>query len=301
MNVSRPGSRSGSSLSISSSASSRRGRRTELHADRVADLREVVDVRAVEVAGALADPQEVRRRVVRRAGARVDARHRPLVVHQQALVARVELDAAQLVEVGARRLHELDGAVDVVRQALVRLVRRVLGEALVPAVHFAQVGEATLGERADQIDRRRGRVVALQQPGRVGAARALGEVEAVDDVAAVGGQRDVAAGLGVARARLGELPGHPPHLHDRHRGAVCQHHRHLQHRLDAVADLLGRRPGEGLGAVAALQQEGTTGCRARELARAGCRPRPRRPAAAASRSRRIQPRQHPRHTRRAAA
>ena len=70
-----------------------RRRRAELHADGVADLREVVDVRAVEVARALADPQEVRRRVVRRAGARVDARHRPLVVHEQALVAGVELDA----------------------------------------------------------------------------------------------------------------------------------------------------------------------------------------------------------------
>ena len=145
------------------------------------------------------------------------------------------------------------------------LVGGVLGEALVPAVHFAQVGEATLGERADQIDRRRRRVVALEQPGRVGAARALGEVEAVDDVAAVGGQRDVAARLGVARARLGELPRHAPHLHDRHRRAVRQHDRHLQHRLDAVADLLGGRAGEGLGAVAALQEERPTGCRTREL------------------------------------
>ena len=38
-----------------------RRRRPELDADRVADPREVVDVRAVEVARALADPEEVRR------------------------------------------------------------------------------------------------------------------------------------------------------------------------------------------------------------------------------------------------
>jgi hypothetical protein len=222
-------------------------------------------VRAVEFAGALADPQEVRRGVVRRAGARIDARHRTLVVHQQTFMARVEVDSAKLVEVGAGGLHELDGTVDVVGEALVRLVGGVLGEALVPAVHLAQIGEPALRERADQIDRRGGRVVALEQPCRVGPARAFGEVEAVDDVAAVCGQGHVAARLGVARAGLRELPRHAAHLHDRHGGAVGQHDRHLQDRLDAVADLLGSRPGERLGAVAALQHERATGCRLPQL------------------------------------
>ena len=41
----------------------------------------------------------------------------------------VELDALELVEVGARGLHELDRAVDLVRELLVALVGRVLGEA----------------------------------------------------------------------------------------------------------------------------------------------------------------------------
>ncbi len=176
----------------------------------------------------------------------------------------VELHAAELVEVGPRRLHELDGPVDVVGEPLVRLVRRVLGEALVPAVHLTQIGEAALGECPDQIDGRGRGVVALEQSRGVGPARALREVEAVDDVAAVRGQRHVAPGLAVARARLGELTRHPPHLHDRHRRAVREHDRHLQHGLDAVADLLGGRAGEGLGAVTALQQKGPTGCRASE-------------------------------------
>ena len=165
----------------------------------------------------------------------------------------------QLVEVGAGRLHELDRAVDLVRETLVLLVGGVLREALVPGVHLAEVGEAALRERADEIDGGCRGVVALQQPLRVGPARTLGEVEAVDDVAAVGRKRDVAARLGVARAGLGELARHPPHLHDGHRRAVREHDGHLQHRLDAVADLLGRRAREGLGAVAALQQERAAG------------------------------------------
>ena len=45
-------------------------------------------------ARALADPQEVRGAVVRHARARVDARQRALVVEQQRLVAREEVDGA---------------------------------------------------------------------------------------------------------------------------------------------------------------------------------------------------------------
>ena len=69
------------------------------------------------------------------------------------------------------------------------------------------------------------------------------------------GQRDAAAGLGVAGAGLGELARHAAHLDDGHRGAVGEHDGHLQDGLHAVADLVGGRAGEGLGAVAALQQE----------------------------------------------
>jgi hypothetical protein len=57
-------------------------------------------------------------------------------------------------------------------------------------------------------------VVALHETARVGGARLRREVVAVDDVAAVGRQVTSAAGLGVARARLRELPAIRPHLHD---------------------------------------------------------------------------------------
>ena len=173
-------------------------------------------------------------------------------------MAGVELHPAELVEVRSGRLHELDGAVDLGGETLVALVRRVLRESLVPRVHLAEVGEPALGEGADEVQRRCRGVVALEQAGGVGLTGVLGEVVPVDDVTAVGRQGDIAARFGIARAGLGELPCHPPHLHDRHRRAVGEHDGHLEHGLDPVADLLGRRAGERLSAVAALEQEGAT-------------------------------------------
>ena len=232
------------------------GRRAELDADRVAHARHVVHMGAVEVAGALPDPDKVCRGVDRCAVARVDSRHRTLVVHEQALVTRVELHALEFVEIGAGRLHELDGLVDIVGHLLVTHVRRIAGEALIPPVYLTQVGETTLREGANEIDRGCRGVVPLHETAGICLARLRREVEAVDDVAAVRRKGHVSAGLGVARARLGELSGHPAHLDHRGGGTVGEHHSHLQHRFDAIADGVGGRPGEGLGAVAALQQEG---------------------------------------------
>ena len=92
-----------------------------------------------------------------------------------------------------------------------------------------------------------------------GSRAALVEIEAVDDVAAIGGQRDAVLRLGVRRARLGELAGQPAELDDRAGGAEGQHHRHLQQHLEAVADVVRVELGEAFGAVAALQQEGLAG------------------------------------------
>ena len=86
--------------------------------------------------------------------------------------------------------------------------------------------------------------------------RAVGrELDAVDDVAAIGRQRDAVLRLGVGGARLGELAGHAADLHHRAGGAEGQHHRHLQQHAEGVADVVGMEFGEALGAVAALQQE----------------------------------------------
>ena len=88
-----------------------------------------------------------------------------------------------------------------------------------------------------------------------GNARFLGELDAVDDVAAIARQLDVALLLDVGRARLGELAGDAADLDHRQLGAKGQHDGHLQEGAEEVADIVGAVLGEALGAIAALQQE----------------------------------------------
>ena len=122
MNVSRPGIR----LRVEPLAERDRvlglGRRAELHADRVLHAGEELDVRAVELAGALADPEQVGRAVVPTAGEAVLAGQRLLVPEQQRLVGRVAVDLVELellVEVDAARLHEPQRPLDLGRDGLV--------------------------------------------------------------------------------------------------------------------------------------------------------------------------------------
>ena len=94
--VSRPGSRPGSRRRHSVDHVVGRRVGPDLHADRVLHAREELDVRAVELAGALTDPQQVRGAVVPVAGEAVAAGERLLVAEQQRLVRRVEVDLVQL-------------------------------------------------------------------------------------------------------------------------------------------------------------------------------------------------------------
>lgn len=170
-------------------------------------------------------------------------------------MAREELDPLERLEVRAARVHELDRPVDLARERLVAGMGRVLREALVPRVHEPQVGEAALSEGPDEVQRRRGGVVGTEHACGVVRAGLRRECVAVDDVAAVGGQRHAVAGLRVRRARLGELARHAAHLDDRELGAIRQHDGHLEDRLHARADAVRGRGLEGLGAVAPLQEE----------------------------------------------
>src|SRR5699024_12550375 len=88
----------------------------------------------------------------------------PLVTEQQRLVGGVELGRLERVDVGAAGIHEPDGAVDLGSGLLIALVTGVRGEeAAVPIVDEAQVGEPALGEGADEVQRRGGYVVRLEQ------------------------------------------------------------------------------------------------------------------------------------------
>ena len=235
-------------------------------------------MRAVRLPRAVADPEEMRRAGVAVAGGGIDPGQRLLVGQQQALVRGVEIGLPHLRQVGhAAGLHEAQRLVDPRRQVLVAGGQRAaLDEAEVPAVHLVQVGIAAGGEGAQQVQRAGRLHVGEFHPRRVRDAGGGGEVRAVDDVAAIGGQRDAVHGLGVGRPRLGELPGHAAELHHRRAAAEGQHHGHLQQHPEGVADDVGGEVGEALGAVAALQHEGL----------ALGRPRPARPSAAAPRRRR---------------
>ena len=107
--------RSGSSRSHSVDELVGGRRRADLDAERVVDAGEELGVRAVGLARPLADPEHVRRAVVPVAGQRVAAGEALLVVEQQALVARPDVDLVQLplrLEVDAAGRHEAQRALD---------------------------------------------------------------------------------------------------------------------------------------------------------------------------------------------
>ena len=192
------------------------------------------------------------------------ARHRLLVTEQQRLVAGVELGALELgmaLEVEPAGLHEAERLGDAVGELLV-VVRlgRVLDEAERPLPHIGEVGVAAVHEGAQQVQRRGGMAEGLDLPRRIGPARLVGELDAVDDVAAIARQLLAVLLLRRRGARLGELAGDAADLHHRQGGGIGEHHRHLQEHAQEVADIVGADVvgaglGEALGAVAALQQE----------------------------------------------
>ena len=133
--------------------------------------------------------------------------------------------------------------------------RAVLDEAEIPPMHMLEIGVTALREGAQQIERRRGLPIGHQQALRVGHARGLGELDAVDDVAAIARQLLAVLDLGRGRARLGELAGDASDLHHRRAAGIGEHDRHLQEHAEEIADGVGAMLGEALGAIAALQQK----------------------------------------------
>ena len=162
--------------------------------------------------------------------------------------------------------HEAQALGDMLGELLIAMPgRAVLDEAEIPPVHVIEIGVAALRERAQQIERRRRLPVGHQHALRVGRARFLGELDAVDDVAAIARQLLAVLHFGRRRARLGELSGDAAELHHRRAAGIGQHHRHLQQHPEEVADGVGAMLGEAFGAIATLQQKGLAGGHAGEL------------------------------------
>ena len=236
----------------------RRRGRPAFQAHRVLHAAREFHMRAVGLAGAVADPDHVARARDRKAGGGIDPAERFLVFQEQRFMAGVEIDRGDGVRgigIHARGGHEVQRVRDPVGHVAVAVGLVILGKAEGPGMYPVDIGEAALAEGADQVQRRRRLGIGLQHLLGARDARLGGEIQLVDDVAPVGGQFHAVLHFGRRRARLGKLSGHAPHLDHRHLGGEGQHDRHLQHHLVGVADAVGGKGGKALGAITTLKQE----------------------------------------------
>ena len=213
---------------------------------------------AVELSGALADPEHVGRAVVPVAGERILPGERLFVVEKKCFVTGEEVNFVQCwngAAVDAARIHEGEGAVDLVGHFLVALAGGGGGDELaIPGGDLAEVGVATSGEGPQQVQGRGGPMVGGEQSLGVGATFALGEANVVDDLAEERRQLDVALGLDGGGAGLGELTGDTADFHDRQTTRVREYDRHLKDHAELVAYRVGRTV-KRFGAVTRLEQE----------------------------------------------
>ena len=122
-----------------------------------------------------------------------------------------------------------------------------------PAQHVVEAGITSLGESAQQVERRSRLPVSLELAVRIGNAVGFGEGAPVDDVAAIARQLLAIDLFGRRRARLGELAGDAPDLHHRHAAGIGEDDGHLQKDAEQLADVVGAVLGKAFGTVAALQ------------------------------------------------
>jgi hypothetical protein len=138
-------------------------------------------------------------------------------------------------------------------------------EAKIPVFGMMQVGESAVDQRAHEIQRERGALIAAQQQFRIRFALRGREARPIDVVAAIARQRHAVARFGVGRTRLGVLAGEAADANHRLLQALQQHQAHLQQDLQAPRDVVRFAVLEALGAIAALQQKLLAALRQREL------------------------------------
>lgn len=180
-----------------------------------------------------------------------------LVLQHQPLVARVQVDGLQLPgRVCANRPHEPQRVGYTMHNLLVpRLQLLIPHVAQLPIHRIVQVGEPA-AQLAPHVIQRRGRVeVRADQPLRVRLP--LLRIKTVQDVAAETGDLPPVDDLRRAGPRLRELARHPADADDGLVGAPDQHQAHLEEQFDLGVDGSVGAVGEELGAVAALEEEGS--------------------------------------------
>ena len=245
-----------------------RGRWTAFQANRVQNTPCELDMRAIRLTGAVADPDHVTGTSQPFARCRILTRQRLFIFEQQRLVAGVEiygLKRVRAVTVHTRRFHEIKRVADAVRHITVLGSLLTLGETQRPAMHLMHVRKTAGRERAQEVQRRRRLRVCLQHLCRIGNARLWCEIQIIDDVATVAGKLHAIHGFGGCGTRLGELARHAANFDHRHLGAKSQNHCHLQHDFERVADRVGAELVKRLGAVSALQQKGLAAGRGTKL------------------------------------
>ena len=97
----------------------------DLHTDRIRDHLGEGDMRTVELAGPLPDPDIVRRQIVKPGFTELlgEPQHGPLVVEHQSLVAGVDLRGIEVAVIDTTGGHETHPAVDLSRQGFVPCTR----------------------------------------------------------------------------------------------------------------------------------------------------------------------------------
>ena len=172
------------------------------------------------------------------------------------LVHRLAADRFEELERVGHRLHEL---------VILGRERRFADEREVPVLGMVQVREPAVDQRAHEIQRQRGALVAAQHQRRIRLAIGRRERRPIDRVAAIARQRHAVLRLVVGAARLRVLAGHAADADDRLLEPHEHHERHLQQDLELLHDVVRRALVEALGAIAALQQERLAALRLGEL------------------------------------
>ena len=99
--------------------------RADLHGDGIGDATEVLDMRAIELRRAHADPREVRREVVPAVLSRNETGLRLLIQQMQTLVTGVETHQARILyRLAAHAFEEIERIADRIDDALVGILQR---------------------------------------------------------------------------------------------------------------------------------------------------------------------------------